>query len=79
MAKIFPSLTSSTYNSGRAKISHGQGSYNLRSGQEYQDMHSIHVRKDVELSVVNRSVHERWDRPVNPTGRNDSEEWIFRP
>lgn len=79
MAKIFPSLTSSTYNSGRAKISHGQGSSNLRSGQEYQEMHSIHVRKDIELSVVNRPVDERWDRPMNPTGSGDSEEWIFRP
>ncbi|OJJ57701.1 hypothetical protein ASPSYDRAFT_133705 [Aspergillus sydowii CBS 593.65] len=79
MAKIFPSLTSSTYNSGRAKISHGQGSSNLRSGQEYQEMHSIHVRKDIELSVVYRPVDERWDRPMDTTGSGDSEEWIFRP
>jgi hypothetical protein len=79
MSKIFPGLTSSTFNSGRGKISHVQISSGLRSGNEFQDLHSIHVRKDVELSVVKKSGDERWDRPQNPAGRSDSEEWIFRP
>ncbi|KAL5336498.1 hypothetical protein BJX70DRAFT_389932 [Aspergillus crustosus] len=79
MSKIFPGLTSSTYNSGRGKISHAQVTSGIKSGHEYQDIHSIHVRKDVELKVVNRHVDERWDRSQNPGGRSDSEEWIFRP
>ncbi|KAL4941709.1 hypothetical protein BDV06DRAFT_222847 [Aspergillus oleicola] len=79
MSKIFPGLTSSTYNSGRGKNSHVQVSSNQRSGQQYQDMHSIHVRKDVELSVISRPLDGRWDAPHYHTGRSDSEEWIFRP
>ncbi|CBF74469.1 hypothetical protein AN4213.2 [Aspergillus nidulans FGSC A4] len=54
MSKIFPGLTSSTYNSGRGKNSHVQVSSNNRPGGGYHDLHSIHVRKEVELSVVKR-------------------------
>ncbi|KAL3451247.1 hypothetical protein BJX65DRAFT_237705 [Aspergillus insuetus] len=79
MSKIFPGLTSSTFNSGRGKSSHVQITSGLRSGKDFNDLRSIHVRKDVELSVVNKSANERWDRPQNPAGRSDSEEWIFRP
>ncbi|KAL4919294.1 hypothetical protein BDW62DRAFT_209779 [Aspergillus aurantiobrunneus] len=59
MSKIFPGLTSSTHNSGRGKSSHAQASSNIKSRHEYQTMHSIHVRKDVELSVVHRPVNGR--------------------
>ncbi|KAL4933705.1 uncharacterized protein BDV17DRAFT_66395 [Aspergillus undulatus] len=69
MSKIFPGLTSSTYNSGRGTSSHVQVSSNQKSGHQYQDIHSIHVTKEVQLSVVSR--------PVN--GQSDSGEWIFRP
>ena len=76
MSKIFPGLTSSTYNSGRGKNSHVQASSNHRPGGGYHDLHSIHVRKEVELSVVNRPADGPWSKPRHAT---DSEEWIFRP
>ncbi|KAL3471573.1 hypothetical protein BJX99DRAFT_266619 [Aspergillus californicus] len=79
ISKIFPSLTSSTYNSGGGRGSNVQVSSGVKSERRYQDIHSIHIRKDIELSVVNKSCDERWDRPHGPTGRCDSEEWIFRP
>jgi hypothetical protein len=76
MSKIFPGLTSSTYNSGRGKNSHVQVSSNHKPGGGYQDLHSIHVRKEVELSVVNRPADGSWSKPRHAT---DSEEWMFRP
>ncbi|KAL4992428.1 hypothetical protein BDW68DRAFT_173132 [Aspergillus falconensis] len=76
MSKIFPGLTSTTYNSGQGKNSHVQVSSNHKPGGGHRDLHSIYVRKDVELSVVNRPVDGPWSRPRRAT---DSEEWIFRP
>ncbi|KAL6234387.1 hypothetical protein BDW75DRAFT_231153 [Aspergillus navahoensis] len=52
MSKIFPGLTRTTHYSGRGKNSHAQISSNYKFGGGYPDLHSIHVRKDVELSIV---------------------------